>query len=75
MNYRVYLTRTFKSSLKRLKKKYPKVKNDVEHVNIQLEENPEIGDPIPGWNKEVWKIRAKSSDLKKGKRGGFRLIY
>ena len=30
---------------------------------------------IPGWNKEIWKIRTASSDVRKGKRGGFRLVY
>jgi mRNA-degrading endonuclease RelE of RelBE toxin-antitoxin system len=45
------------------------------NVIQQLEEDPSIGDPIPGWKKEIWKIRVASSDIKKGKRGGFRLIY
>ncbi|PJC74512.1 MAG: hypothetical protein CO012_05975, partial [Syntrophobacterales bacterium CG_4_8_14_3_um_filter_49_14] len=27
------------------------------------------------WNKEIWKVRVASSDVKKGKRGGYRLIY
>ncbi len=40
-----------------------------------MEEDPTIGDPIPGWNKEIWKVRTASSDVKKGKRGGFRSIY
>ncbi|KPK46343.1 MAG: hypothetical protein AMK74_00480 [Nitrospira bacterium SM23_35] len=55
------------------KKKYRK--DDLKKVIERLEEEPGIGDPIPGWNKEVWKIRITSSDVEKGKRGGFRLIY
>lgn len=40
-----------------------------------MEENPSSGDAIPGWNKEVWKVRVASSDVKKGKSAGYRLIY
>jgi len=75
MSYKAYLTETFQKSIKILKKKYPKVKDDLHDTIKFLEKEPTIGDPIPGWNKEIWKIRAASSDVKKGKRGGFRLIY
>jgi len=57
------------------KKKYRRIKDDLKKVVERLEEEPGIGDPIPGWNKEIWKIRIASSDVEKGKRGGFRLIY
>jgi len=75
MNYEVHLTRTFQKSLKILKKKYPRVKDDLLRTIQALEEDPTIGDPIPCWNKEIWKARTASSDVKKGKRGGFRSIY
>lgn len=75
MTYDVHLTETFQKSIKALKKKYPHVKNDILGQIKTLEEDPSGGDPIPGWNKEVWKVRVASSDVKKGKRGGYRLIY
>lgn len=75
MNYEAYLTETFQKSIKILKKKFHRVKDDLSNIIQTLEDEPTIGDPIPGWNKEVWKVRAASSDVKKGKRGGFRLIY
>ena len=75
MSYEIYLTETFQKSVKVLKKKYRKVKDDMAGTIEALEEDPTIGDPISGWNKEIWKVRAASSDVKKGKRGGFRLIY
>jgi mRNA-degrading endonuclease RelE of RelBE toxin-antitoxin system len=75
MNYDVHLTETFQKSVKALKKKYGHVKNDLLNVIAVLEEDPSIGDPIPGWNKKIWKVRVASSDVKKGKRGGFRVIY
>jgi len=75
MTYDVHLSETFQKSIKSLKKKYPHVKDDLFSQIRALEENPAGGDPIPGWNKELWKVRAASSDVKKGKRGGYRLIY
>ena len=75
MTYDVHLTETFQKSIKALKKKYPHVKDDLLSQIKALEEDPSAGDPIPGWNKEVWKVRVASSDVKKGKRGGYRPIY
>ena len=75
MSYDVHLTETFQKSVKALKKKYPHVKDDLLGQIKVLEEDPSAGDPIPGWNKEIWKVRVASSDVRKGKRGGFRLIY
>jgi len=75
MNYDVQLTEIFQKSIKALKKKYPHVKDDLLGYIKALEEDPSSGDPIPGWNKEIWKVRVASSDVKKGKRGGYRLIY
>jgi mRNA-degrading endonuclease RelE of RelBE toxin-antitoxin system len=75
MTYDVHLADTFQKSIKALKKKYPHVKDDLLGQIKTLEEDPSAGDPIPGWNKEVWKARVASTDVKKGKRGGYRLIY
>jgi mRNA-degrading endonuclease RelE of RelBE toxin-antitoxin system len=75
MSYDVHLTETFQKSVKALKKKYPHVKDDLLGQIKVLEEDPSAGDPIPGWNKEIWKVRVASSDVRKGKRGGYRLIY
>jgi mRNA-degrading endonuclease RelE of RelBE toxin-antitoxin system len=75
MSYDVHLTDTFQKSVKALKKKYPHVKDDLLGQIKALEGDPSAGDPIPGWNREIWKVRVASSDVRKGKRGGYRLIY
>jgi mRNA-degrading endonuclease RelE of RelBE toxin-antitoxin system len=75
MTYDVQLTETFQKSIKALKKKFPHIKDDLLDQIKALEQDPSAGDPIPGWNKEVWKVRVASSDVKKGKRGGYRVIY
>lgn len=61
MTYDVQLTETFQKSMKALKKKYPRVEDDLLSQIKVLEVDPSTGDPIPGWNKEVWKVRVASS--------------
>lgn len=75
MNYEIEITRPFERCIKDLKKKYPHVKDDLEKVFPWLREDPEVGDSIPGFGDRVWKLRVASRDIKKGKRGGYRLIY
>jgi mRNA-degrading endonuclease YafQ of YafQ-DinJ toxin-antitoxin module len=53
MSYEAYLTATFQKSIKILKKKFRSVKDDLYSVIQTLEKDPTIGDPIPGWNKEL----------------------
>ena len=53
MNYEVRFTKTFQKSLKTLKKKHPRVKDDLLSTIQALEEDPTIGDPIPGWKNEI----------------------
>ena len=75
MSYEIEVTRPFERCIKDLKKKYPNVKDDLAKVFPRLRENPEVGDSIPGFEDRVWKLRVASTDLRKGKRGGYRLIY
>ncbi len=66
---------SFVKSVKKLEKKYKHLRGDLKPVLKQLEENPRLGVAIPGFGELVWKVRLKSSDMKRGKSGGFRLIY
>ena len=75
MRCEIETTRPFERCIKALKKKYPHVKDDLEEVFPRLREDPEVGDRIPGFEDRVWKLRVASRDIKKGKRGGYRLIY
>lgn len=74
MSYKVVLAESFRKSLKRLKKRFPQINQDVESMIEQLTEKPELGPVIPG-GAGTRKVRVSSSDLKRGKRGGYRLIY
>jgi mRNA-degrading endonuclease RelE of RelBE toxin-antitoxin system len=75
MSYEIYLPQTFQRCIKRLRKKFPHIKDDLSTLFQSLQEDPQIGDPIPGWNRKVWKIRVSGKDLKKGESGAFRVIY
>jgi len=72
---RIIITEPFGRKLKKLKKKYPSIKNDLSGLLSDMEDGKISGDPIPGLFNKVFNVRAGSSDMKKGKSGGFRIIY
>ena len=74
MSYRVVLAASFKHSVKRLKKRFRHAKEDVREAVRQLLRNPMQGAVIPG-GYGVRKLRVCNTDLKKGKSGGYRLLY
>lgn len=63
----IFFSEYFKRQLKRLKKRFPRAKDDLldalESLNIENEIS--VG-------RSVYKIRIGSRDMKKGKSGGFR---
>lgn len=65
----------FKRNLKRLKKKFPTVKNDLGNIFNDLEKGKPLGVPIPLIDAPVYKVRVRNTDIPKGKSGGYRLIY
>jgi mRNA-degrading endonuclease RelE of RelBE toxin-antitoxin system len=74
-NYTVKTTETFEKNIKRLSKKYRQIKKDLLPILNRLASGEFIGDSISGCDNILYKTRVASSDQKKGKRGGFRLIY
>ena len=74
MSYNIVLTRSFKHSVKRLQKRFRHVKGDVRVAIQVLLQTPRFGVVIPGGS-GVRKLRVRNTDLGKGKRGGYRLLY
>lgn len=64
---KVFFSSYFKTQLKRLKKKYPHIVGDLlnELDEFSVESCVSIG-------RSIYKLRIGSSDMKKGKSGGFR---
>ena len=67
----------FERRLYRLSKKYRSIRQDVEPILEQLQQKILLGDRLSGFgeNLYVYKVRAKNSNIQKGKSGGDRIIY
>jgi len=71
MNYNVYPTPDFKKFLKKLVKKYPSLKADLQDLIRTLEEEPDSGIHL---GQGIHKIRLAIKSKGKGKSGGARVI-
>lgn len=72
---RVEYSDRFKKDIKRLNKRFRRLRKDVDSLISQLEVGETPGNKVQGVKRDVYKVRLKSSDLQKGKSGGFRVIY
>ncbi len=71
MDFNVEVTSYFKKQAKRLIKKYPSLKAEVDHLISALMTDPEQGTSL---GKGCFKIRLAITSKGKGKSGGARLI-
>ena len=65
----------FQKSLARLSKRYRHIQSDIEPLIKEIQNRGLPGDRVPGVRYEVYKVRVNNSDLKKGKRSGYRVVY
>ena len=65
----------FKRNLRTLAKRYRHIRSDVQPVITQLQKGEIVGDKVPRTGHAIFKVRVKNSDLRKGKRAGYRVIY
>jgi mRNA-degrading endonuclease RelE of RelBE toxin-antitoxin system len=65
----------FLKDLRRLAKKYPAVLKQFENLLNQLKADERPGDKIPRAGFDVYKLRLPNPSAKRGKSGGFRVIY
>ena len=66
----------FKKSFKNLVKKYRSLEDDLQPLLARLEKGDfSFDDAVPGFEGTIYKARLSSRDQKRGKRGGFRVIY
>jgi mRNA-degrading endonuclease RelE of RelBE toxin-antitoxin system len=72
----VFTADAFKREARALKKRYRNIESDLQTLIRQLQNGELPGDRIPGFaDYIVYKVRVKNSDLRKGKSGGYRVIY
>jgi mRNA-degrading endonuclease RelE of RelBE toxin-antitoxin system len=71
MGYKVELSENFKREAKRLVKKYPSLKTELDELFGHLEENPTMGTPL---GNDIYKIRLAVASKNAGKSGGARVM-
>jgi len=70
----IELTTRFKKDLVKLSKRYRSIRQDLNMLLEQLQAGEIIGDLISGVKYQVYKVRLKNSNIKKGKSSGYRVI-
>ena len=65
----------FTRQLGRLERKYPKTIDEIERLIKRLAQGDRPGDRIPGVGYTVYKVRLPNRAARRGKSGGFRVIY
>jgi len=71
MNYKIDTIPRFEKDVKKLKKRFPKIKNDLIKFINELSLNPELGINLC---ENIYKVRISNSSIPTGKSGGFRII-
>lgn len=67
---RVEYAPEFKRNLRRLAKKYRRIRSDLQALLEDLKAAERPGDLIPHTGHGVYKVRVRNSDSRKGKSGG-----
>ncbi len=73
--FQIFFSDEFKERLQTLAKRYRRIRSDLQPLIDQLQAGNLIGNQIPGTGYTVFKVRLKNSDIQKGKRAGYRVIY
>lgn len=71
----VEVTAKFKRNLHILAKRYRSIRADIQPVIEQLQSGELPGNQIPGVGYQIFKVRVKNRDIRKGKSAGYRIIY
>ncbi len=71
----VEYTPEFQRNIRDLSKKYPGIRQDIEPVISQIQMGQTPGDRVPGIGYPLFKVRIRNTDARKGKSGGYRVIY
>jgi mRNA-degrading endonuclease RelE of RelBE toxin-antitoxin system len=71
----VRFTPEFKRNLRALSRKYRHIRCDLQPVLEQIQFGSLVGNRIAGTGYTVLKVRVRNSDVRRGKSGGYRLIY
>ena len=68
-------TSQFKRNVRQLSRRYRSIKQDLDPIIEQLKAGETPGDQVSGVGHTVYKAPVKNSDNRKGKSGGYRVLY
>ena len=71
MSYKIVPSDTFEKDVKKLSKRFKRIKYDLQLFLKELQQNPHIGIPL---GNNCYKVRVPNSSIPTGKSGGFRII-
>jgi mRNA-degrading endonuclease RelE of RelBE toxin-antitoxin system len=71
----VRFSSAFKRQLRRLARKYRRVRADLDPLITQLEAGETPGEQVQGIGCTVYKARVRNTDTQRGTSGGYRVIY
>ena len=71
MSYKIYTIPRFEKDVKRLQKRFPKIKSDLQDFVKELSKNGKLGVEL---GSGIYKVRVPNSSIPTGKSGGFRVI-
>lgn len=71
----VVATPHFVRVVKRLRKKYSHIQDDLNPIINALQRGETPGDQLQGVGVPIFKVRAPNRDSQSGKSGGYRLLY
>ncbi|MCS6903574.1 MAG: type II toxin-antitoxin system RelE/ParE family toxin [Candidatus Bipolaricaulota bacterium] len=72
---KIEYTTEFKRNIRTLAKKYRHIHSDIQPILDRLQAGEILGDRVPKARHTIFKVRIRNSDIPKGKRSGYRLIY
>lgn len=75
MPVNVEFTPEFKRNIRALTRKYRHIRDDVDPLIIDLQNGQLPGAQVTGTGYTIFKVRVQNRDVRKGKSGGYRLIY
>lgn len=71
----VTFSNRFENDIRRLGKRYRRIRLDIQPFIERLESGELPGDQIPGMDYTVFKVSVKNSSVQRGKSGGYRVVY
>ncbi|MBK1720510.1 type II toxin-antitoxin system RelE/ParE family toxin [Thiocystis violacea] len=71
----VSYSEAFKRQIKRLSRRYRRIRDDLQPIIDQLAAGQTPGDRIQGVGDMLYKVRVRNTSAGRGKSGGYRIIY